>query len=238
MIDRHDGVSPQLYARIGGVLYLMIFALAFGAMALQSSLIVRGDAGATAAHIVAGSTQLRASVAAELVMFGCDIPLAVIFYVLLRPVDVNLSLLAAAWRFAEAVIGSLIVLLQFLPVIALSGAAYLKGLEPQQLQSLAYLSLKLYDYGFGIALIPFGLSCTLLGYLIFRSTYLPKTLGVLLVLAGIAYVINSFALFVAPGVSDATFIVLFVFALPAEVGLCLWLLIFGVNLQRWDEKTR
>lgn len=236
MTDRRAGVSPQVYARAGGLLYLVIFIMAAISMGLQSKMIVSGDAAATAAHIMASQAQWRLSVGAELIMFGCDIPLAVIFFALLRPVSESLALLSALLRFAEAVIGSVIVVLHYAPVMLLGGAAYLNALEPQQLQASALLSIKLYNYGFGIALIPFGLHCIVLGYLIFRSTYLPKTFGVLMALAGVCYTINSFALFVAPGLANTTFVAMLVTGFPAELGLCLWLIVMGVNVPKWNER--
>jgi Domain of unknown function (DUF4386) len=234
MTERPVQVSPQAYARVGGLLYLVIFVMAAVSMGLQSRMIVPGDPAATASHIAASQMQWRLSIGAELIMFTCDIPLAAIFFVLLRPVNPTLALLSALFRFAEAVVGSVIVLLHYLPVMLLGGAAYLNGLEPQQLQASALLSIKLYDYGFGVALIPFGLHCVTLGYLLFRSTYLPKTLGVLMAIAGVCYTINSFALFIAPKLAGPTFIALVVSGLPAELGLCLWLLVMGVNVPKWN----
>jgi hypothetical protein len=233
--ERGNDVSPQVWARAGGALYLLIFVLAGVAMELQSKLIVSGDAAATAAHIMASPVQWRISMAAELTMFGCDIPLAVIFYVLLRPVNANLSLLAAFWRFAEAVMASLAATIHMAPLFLFSGASYLKAFDAAQLQALAYVSLRLYDYGFGVALIPFGLHCILLGYLIYRSTYFPKTFGVLMALAGLAYVANTLALTLAPSVTSATFIAMLITGVPAELGFTIWLLVFGVNVQRWNS---
>jgi hypothetical protein len=235
MTDRAAAVSPQVYARVGGWLYLLIFILAGVSMGLQSQLVAAGDAAATTNHILASQSQWRLSVAAELAMFSCDIPIALIFYILLRPVNANLALLAAFFRFAEAVMGSVFVIWHVMPLVLLSGAGYLKSLEPQQLQTFVLESLKVYDYGFGIALIPFGLSCALLGYLIFQSTYLPKTLGVLMAIAGVCYLINSFVLIVAPSLANATFIAILVTGFPAELGLCLWLIVFGVNVPKWNN---
>ncbi len=223
----------QLYARIGGWLYLLIFIMAGVSMGLQSNLVVPGDAAATAARIAAAQTQWHLALAATLIMFTTDIPLAVIFFVLLRPVSASLSLLSALLRFAEAVIGSINLVWYVAPVLLVGGAAYLQGVEPHTLDGLAYLSLKLYDYGFGIALIPFGLHCVVLGYLIYRSKYLPKTLGVLLVIAGSAYVINSLALLAAPTLTGVTFYLMFATALPAELGLCIWLIVKGVDAPKW-----
>jgi len=166
-------------------------------------------------------------------MFACDIPLALIFYVLLGPVNANIALLSALFRFAEAVIGSINVIWYVVPLVLLSGAQYLKAVEPQTIALYTYLSLKAYGIGLAIALIPFGITCILLGYLIVQSTYLPKTLGVLMTIAGACYVVNSFTLILAPAFADTTFIAVFVSALPAELGLTLWLLLKGVNLPKW-----
>ena len=229
-----SGRTVQAYARAAGWLYVAVFVLAALSMGLQSSLIVSGDAAATASRIAASQTQWRLSIASALIMFTCDVPLAVIFYVLLRPVNDGLALLSAFFRFAEAIIGSINLIWYAVPLLLLSGAAYLTAVDPRTLHALTYVALKLYDNGFGIALIPFGLHCIVLGYLIFRSTYLPRVLGVLLVLAGAAYIVNSFALIAAPALAGATFIALFAAGLPAELGLCVWLIVKGVNLTRWD----
>ncbi|MGA8574077.1 MAG: DUF4386 domain-containing protein [Candidatus Cybelea sp.] len=230
-------VSPQVYARTGGVLYLAIFVLSALSMWLQSALVVSNDPAATAHNILASQTQWRISSVAELIMFGCDVPLAAILFVLLRPVSEGLALASALFRFAEAVIGSAAVLLHVAPLALLSGAAYLGALDPRQLQASALFSIHLYNYAFGIALIPFGVHCAILGYLIFRSTYLPKTLGVLLALAGVCYVANSFALIAAPSVANVTFLAMLVTGLPAELGLCIWLLAVGLNVARWNAMT-
>jgi hypothetical protein len=238
MSERYAGISPQVYARTGGVLYLAIFVLAALSMWLQSALVVPTDAAATAHHILASQAQWRITTVAQLIMFGCDVPLAAIFFVLLRPVSEGLALTAALFRFAEAVLGSAAVILNVAPLVLLSGAKYLDAIGLQQLEASSLFSIHLYDYAFGIALIPFGVHCAILGYLIFRSTYLPKTLGVLLALAGVAYVANSFALVAAPGAANVTFLAMLVTGLPAELGLCIWLIVIGVNVPRWSAMGR
>ena len=228
--------SPQGYARAGGVLYLAIFAAAAFSMIVQAGLVVPGDAGATASRIAASQPMWRAALTAEAIMFGCDVPLALIFYVLLRPVDADLALLAALFRFAEAIVGSVGVVWHLAPLALLSGSGYLTALQSTQLDALTMVSLKLFDATFAIALIPFGVHCVLLGYLIFKSGYLPKTLGVLMFVAGICYVVNSMADLLAPGLARVLFPAILLPALPAELGLCLWLLVAGVNLPKWNAK--
>jgi Domain of unknown function (DUF4386) len=123
------------------------------------------------------------------------------------------------------------------PLLVLRNSAYLTAFRPHQLAALAMLSLKLFDSTFAIALIPFGAHCALLGYLLLKAGYLAKTLGVLLVLAGICYAINSFADFLAPAIAGVLFPAVLLPALPAELGLCLWLLVFGVNVPIWNAKV-
>jgi hypothetical protein len=113
----------------------------------------------------------------------------------------------------------------------------LKAFEPHQLHALVKVSLKLHDYGFGIDLVFFGFACLVYGYLLFRSDYFPKTLGVLMAIAGLSYLTNSFTLILAPAYAGRILLIL-VLALAGELSLCLWLLVRGVNVSKWNEKAR
>ena len=171
-------------------------------------------------------------------MFGCDFALAVLFYILLSPINAGIALLAAFFRLGQAIICTLNVVWQFAPILLLGGSAYATTFSTAQLHALALLSLKLYDRGFAIALIPFGIHCVLLGYLIFKARYLPKMLGALLVIAGACYVTNSFSIMVAPTIAGALYPWILVPAFLAELALCLWLLIFGVSISEWNDCQR
>jgi hypothetical protein len=119
----------------------------------------------------------------------------------------------------------------------LGGGRYLSAIPVEQLQAQAYLSLKLFELGFAICLVFFGVFCLLLGYLIFRSGFLPRIIGVLLAFQGLCYLVNSFTDFLAPRYAAVVFSVLAVSAI-GEISLCLWLLVMGVNVAKWNEKTR
>jgi hypothetical protein len=119
----------------------------------------------------------------------------------------------------------------------LRGADY-KVFEPNQLQALASLSLALHEYGFGIGLIFFGVRCLVVGYLISRSGYFPKSLGVLQVIAGLCYLINSLALLLAPALANKMFPAILLPAFIGELAMGLWLLVKGVNVPKWDEQVR
>lgn len=222
MADRDIETSPQLYARIGGVLYLFIIVAGFfGEVSVRSKLIVSGDAAATAANIAGHELLFRIGGAGELLMLACDIALAMIFYVLLRPVNKNLSLLTAFFRLIFAAIYGINGLAHFAAVILLGSASILKDFNPQQIQELAYFSLRLHRYGYDISLVFFGFHCLLLGYLIFRSGYFPKFLRVLLMVASLGYLLNSFAVFVASAFEAKIALFVLLPGALAEYSLCL-----------------
>ena len=230
--------SPQVYARIGGVLYLIIIVAGlFGEALVRDKLIVSGDATATANNIMASQLLWRIGIAGDLIMHVCDVPLMLVFYVLLRPVNKNLALLAVLFNLIQTAVLVAFKLNLLVALFLLGSADYLKAFEPHQLHALTYLSVKSDGYGFGIGLIFFGFECLVLGYLIFRSCYLPKILGVLMQIAGLCYLINSFALILAPAVAGALFPWVLLPAFIAELSLALWLLVKGVNVQRWKEQA-
>jgi hypothetical protein len=227
--------SPQTYARIGGLLYLIIIvAGGFAELFVRSNLVVPGDATATAQNIMASARLWRGGFAATLVMLVCAVAVLLILYVLLRPVSRNIALLAVFFNLVSISIEGFNDLLHLAAVLILSGADYLKAFEPRQLHALALLSLKLFDNGYGISLVFFGFFCICTGYLIFKSTFLPRFLGVLMAIAGLCYLTNSFVLFLAPRLAHQFFYILMP-AGVAELSLTLWLLVKGVNVQRWKE---
>jgi hypothetical protein len=230
--------SPQRYARIGGVLYLIIIVAGMaGQLFIRDPLVVSGDAASTARNIIASRSLWRIGIAGDLVMHLCDVGLMLVFYVLLRPVSRNLALLAVLFNLVQT--GMLVANKTnlLLPLFLLGDASYLKAFTPEQVQALAYISLRTHDYGFGFGLVFFGAECLVLGYLIFQSGYLPKALGVLMQLAGVCYLTNSFALVLYPPLASRLFPAVLLPPLVAEVSMALWLLLKGVNLPRWAGRT-
>lgn len=229
--------SPQVYARIGGVLYLLIIIIGFcGEFFVRDKLVVSGDITATASHIMASEALWRAGIAGDLIMHVFDIPVMLVFYVLLRPVSKNLALLAVLFNLIQTAVLVAFELSLLVALSLLGNADYLKAFEPQQLHALAYLSVKLYGYGFGIGLIFFGFACLVYGYLLFRSGYFPRALGVLMAIAGLSYLTNSFTLLLAPTYAATIFPIL-VLALIGETSLCLWLIVKGVNVEQWHKRA-
>ena len=231
--------SPNTYARIAGALYLINIVAGFlGEMFVRNTMVISGDAAATAAHIAASPLLWRIGIAGDLLMQVTDVPLMLILYLLLRPVNRNLALLAMLFTMVQT--ATLVAnKLNLLTPLFLSGdMAYLHAFSPEQLNALAYLSIKAHGHGFGVGLIFFGFECLITGYLIFRSGYFPRALGVMMQIAGVCYLINSFALIVMPALADALFPAILLPCLVAELSLCLWLIAKGVNLSVWNERLR
>ncbi len=229
--------SPQVYARIGGLAYLIIIAAgAFGEMFIRNKIIVSGDAIATAHNIAASPLLWRIGIAGDLIMHVCDLILAMVYYLLFKRVNKNLALLSVLFGLIQTAVLVANKLNLVIPLFLLENADYLKAFGPNQLQALTYLSIKAHGYGFGIGLIFFGFECLIDGYLIFKSGYLPRILGILILIAGLCYLTNSFAMIISPRWADLIFPAILAPAFIAELSMCLWLLIKGVDITKWNKQ--
>jgi hypothetical protein len=238
MTSRPRLTSPKLYARVGGVLYLIIIlAGLWGEIFVRARLIVPGDAAATAHKIAAAELLYRSGIAGDILMHICDLPSTLIFYLLLKPVNKDLSMLSAAFGFLQTAILCANKLNLVAVTLFLGGAGYLQAFTPGQLQALASLSLSMHEYGFGIGLIFFGVSCLIGGYLLFRSGYFPRTVGVLQIVAGVSYLVNSFSQLLFPAFAEKLLPGILLAAFLGELGTCLYLIIWGLNVKRWNEQT-
>ena len=238
MTDRFFERSLRLQARTAGALYLIITITAlFTELVVRGRLIVKGDAAATAASILAHEPLWRLGGVAIFLTLACDVAVAILLYPLLEPASKTLSLLAASFRLAYAAIMGAAALHYFTPLNLLKGAGHLGVFSVPQLQAMALESQRLYSQGFTLALVFFGVHCVFVGWLIRRSTFLPRVLGTLMVIAGCCYVANSFAVFIAPQFARPLFPWILLPAFPAELGLTLWLLVKGVDVQRWNEQA-
>jgi hypothetical protein len=237
MPPRSVDTSPQFYARVGGALYLALIGLGVYLQIVIGRVVVSGDAAATSANLVAMESQWRLAVACELLALACVTALAMIYYVLLRPVNRELNLLATFLRMVGIAVEVMATLSLATALFPLGGSTYLAAFTPDQLHAMAYLAIKSHGHGYAIALIFFGLTFLFHGRLIFRSGYLPKVLGLLIQIAGIAYLINSFTLLLAPAAQSRIPLILAP-AFVAELSLCLWLLVKGVNIEKWQARQR
>jgi len=238
MTDRTIESSPQLYARIGGALYLIIIVIGlFGEVFVRDKLIVSGDATATAKNIMASESLWRIHIAAELFLLTCAIVLLMILFVLLRPVSRELTLLALFFNLVSIGLEAATAMYLVVALFPLGNAAYLKAFSPEQLYAMASLSLKSHGYGFGVSLLFFACFCVVIGRVIYKSGFLPKVIGALMQIAGLCYLTDSFALILAPNFANRLFPAILLPAFVGEASFCLWLLLKGVNVQRWKEQT-
>jgi len=240
--NRITEISTRKAARVAGLGYLIIIiAGIFAEFFVRANLIVPGDAATTANNIMASAWLFRIGIASDLIMLMCDVVLALALYVLLIPVNRSLALLAAFFRLVHAAIYGINLLNLFFVLKLLSGAGYLTVFETDQLHALVLLFLSGHGTGYLIGLVFFGFHCFVLGYLVFKSGYFPRILGVLLMFASFGYLIDSFANFLLPNYENYRTIfslVVFVPAFVGELSFCLWLLLKGINEQRTPIATK
>ena len=228
---------PRPGARAAGAFYLItIVAGVFAEVFVRGALAVRDDAAATAANILAHEPLYRFGLAADLVMLACYTAVTLLFYDLFRPAGRSLSLLAAFFSLVGIAVLAANSLNHLAPLVFLGGARYLSAFETAQLQALALMSLRMHASGYTVSGVFFGTYCLLIGYLVFRSGFLPRILGVLMAVGGLSYLTTSFMVFLSPALAarlpDVT-----VLGGIAELSLTLWLIAMGVNAPKWEEKA-
>ena len=238
MIERIDRAAPRDLARIAGALYLVNIVAGFFAIGFVPAMLgVAGDAAATAHNIQANELLFRAGLTAHVVVTMTNAPMAVIFYELFKVVSRRLATLVVVLMVMATAVEVANLLDQFSTLTLLDGAIFSSALPAGQLHALAYLPVAMQSVSYDISTAFFGLNGLALGYLIYSSTFLPRLVGVLMVIDGLAYLVNSFAWFLAPGFATHLFPYIQLPALLGEGSLCLWLLIMGVNAARWTERA-
>jgi hypothetical protein len=233
MTERTKESSLRLMTRITGALYLLtILTGIFSAGYVSGKLVVNGDAAATAANILAHRGLFQLAFAVYLVEMACQIAITALFYELLRPAGRSVSLVAAFLGLSGGIIKTFSRVFFIAPLFILGGANYLSVFSAGQLQALALLFLKVNDRGAGVALVFFGFYAILTGYLIIKSTFLPRILGVLSVFGGFGWLT-----FLYPPLGGRLFPYIALFAILGAAALIVWLLVKGVNEQRWNEQA-
>ncbi|OLD63516.1 MAG: hypothetical protein AUI47_08925 [Acidobacteria bacterium 13_1_40CM_2_68_5] len=177
MTERIAEASPRVKARAAGVFWLMTILTSTFAAIVGGRLVVSGDAAATAANILAQEALFRLGTAANLIATACYVAATLLVFELLKPVSRSVSLLAAFFSLVGCAVGALSSLFDSALFVLLRGAQYLSVFTGEQLQALALMFLKVGGQVGNIGLVFFGLHCLLIGYLILRSTFLPRILG-------------------------------------------------------------
>ena len=221
-------MSLREAALIAGVAYLVVFLFSIGNLR-RERLIVRRDAAATARNIMASESRFRVGIATWVVVLVADVVVAWALYVFLRPVSESLSLLTAWVRLVYVAVAAIAVVNLLSVPQLLSGTDDFEGFQADRRRAQAMLFLRSYDYAFSVALVFFGLHILGLGYLIVRSNYVPAVLGVLLLIAAVAYLIDTFAGFLSSAYAnnEAHNLVYAVPAIISELSLTVWLLVAG-----------
>ncbi|MBK8618440.1 MAG: DUF4386 domain-containing protein [Anaerolineales bacterium] len=227
--------SIQMTARIAATLTLLIVVLApFSMLYIPTTLVVPGDAATTANNIMASQGLFRAGMVSDSIVFLIEIVLTVLLYVLLKPVDKTLSLAAAFSRLAMTVIQGINLLNHFIVLLLLSGASYLTVFAPDQLQALVLLFLNAHESVTLIWGLFFGLHLLIFSYLVYKSGYLPKFLGIILFVVALCYFIQDFGNILFPqykvlftSIGSLAFL---------EIVFPLWLLVKGVNIEQWEKR--
>ena len=234
LAERATEASPRFQARMAGLIAWITTTAGFAAIVI-GNLVVNDNAAATAHNILANEPLYRLAVVGDVISV-LYIVYTLLLYYLFRPVNRNLALLGALFSLVGIAVGMLIPLFDLAALVVLKDAPSLRGFNPDQVQATALLFLKLRAQAYALSAVLFGTYNMLTGYLIVRSIFLPRILGVLLALAGVGYLINTFASFLAPDFA-AHLSPWILIPGGSELLLAAWLLVVGVNEQRWQEQA-
>jgi hypothetical protein len=225
--------SPQKTARIAAFVFLIIFLLGMSSeLFIRPGMIVPGNAAATVKNIAASESLFRLSLVSDLIRLMFLVLLPLVLYKLLKPVNKNIASLMVLFALVCVPISMLNELNDFAVLLLSSGAGYLAAFETDQLHALVMFFLELRKYG---TFIPqfFSFWMLLLGYLVFKSGFLPRILGILLMLGGLCYTVQAVLFFLFP---NFDLMVFGLFAFIGELLFYLWLLIKGVNVEKGTKK--
>jgi hypothetical protein len=235
---RSEPVSPLVLARIVGILALVgIVTGAFDIGYVRNTLIVDGNVAETIHNIMAHETLFRLGFTAHIVLLLCNIPAEIIGFLLLKRVNVIVAAVAMGCGLVGTAIESLDMLNAYVPLKLALEASAMGAFNSEQLQSLSYLSLQLQDTGLLISFVFYGLDEMLAGYVVFRSRFLPRIVGILLSLAGLCYFTDGFISFISPSLQTRLLPYLLFPCLPGEGLFALWLAIKGLNVEKWQAWT-
>jgi hypothetical protein len=224
---------PRLLARIAGALYVIITGCAlFAYLYVRNQVIVADNMAQTAANFLAHEQLYRLGFSAAVVVVICNLPMGLILFELLKVVNPRIALLALVFIIASATLEAVNLFNYIEPLFTFSLPEYAKAFNPEQLQALARGPIRMFGYAFSVSLMFFGVFCALIGFLIFRSKFFPRILGLLMMVAGVTYWINSFRLFLALPIPYIQWV-----TLVAELSFALWLLVVGVNEAKWRTQA-
>ena len=232
MTESAASASPRPHDRAAGLFYLLTMVAGVASLAVGGNLIVTNDAAATATNILTHEVAYRLYYVANLIADLSYVVVTALFYHLFKPVNRSLSLTAAFVSVVGCSLGAVSNMLDLTPFSLLKDAAYASSFQAGQAQALAYTFLRVGNQAYSTGLVFFGIYCLSIGTLIFRSTFLPRWIGLAMMFAGLGWLTHLW-----PPLSRS----LGMFGvLPGFVGegsLTVWLLVKGVNLERWRARA-
>lgn len=221
--------SLKFYARIAGVLYILIIVFGiYSEVFVRSNLIVSGNADATVTNIMLAKTFYLSAFAGDFIMIVCDIAIAVIFYILLKHVNNTLAITASLFRLIQAAILGFNLLNYYAASLLVESTVYADIFEKSQIATLAFFFLNMHSYGYDLGLLFFAISNFILGYLIIKSKYFPTVLGLGIIAAAAVYLSGSMVRFLLPEFTNITE-PLYILPFVVELSFALWLLIKGIK---------
>jgi hypothetical protein len=236
MTNHVADASLNRIARVVGILYLLIAVFApFGMIYIPSRLIVPGDAATTASNVLAFEGLFRLGIASDAIVFLIEIILTVLLYVLLKPVSKTLSLVAAFSRLAMTIIQGINLINHVFVLLLVGGTGYLTVFAPDQMHALVLLFLNAHAYVALIWGLFFGLHLLALGYLVYTSGYIPRMLGVVLIIVSVCYLTQSFGTILLPQY-EAIFASVGYLSI-IEIVFPVWLVMKGVHVEQWGKRA-
>ena len=236
--NRTSASTPQKYARVAGVLYLLIFFIGpFAFFMGRVGIVVPGDPTATVENLIASPSLFRLGIAAETIIVLVEIVVSAILYVLFRPVSKPLALAAAFARFTQSLLQAVNLITAVPALLILGGVSYLAVFNPDQMNALVQLFADANAFMIIIWGLIFGFHLLLLGYLVYRSGFMPKILGILLIVGSVGYLAQSYGHILAPQYDGILSTIVIVLSIPGELAFTIYLLWKGLDVEKWNERA-
>jgi hypothetical protein len=226
-------LSPRTRGRVLAVLYLLVIACGIVAQVfIADGLVVANDADKTAANILANTSRYRLAFTIFLIEMAAQVATTVMFYELLEPVHRTVARLSAIMGLVASGIKTFARVFYYAPLVLLSGAPYLSVIEPAQLAALSLVAIRINNQAAAIALVFFGFETVLRGWLIYRSCFLPRMLGVISMVGGVGWLT-----YLWPPLGSQAFRFVALFAVAGVILTTGWLLVRGIDNARWRARA-
>ncbi len=231
--------SPLIYSKIVGVLYLLIFFLGpFAFFMGRNGVVVANNPSATIINLLASEKSFRYGMAAETLIIFIEIIISALLYFLLKPISRPLALASTLARFAQAILQAVNLFTAVPALIILGNTNYLSAFSKGQIDTIALLFMDINSFVIIIWGLIFGFHLLILGYLIYKSTFWPRVIGILIFVASIGYLLQSYGHLFIPQYDVFLGNVVVALSIPGELIFTLWLLIKGINITKWNEQAR